>query len=363
MLLRDGLHKNGVNVTVSGHRGLTMSDRSKPSIALLAMRETSPSVLYGLYDVLLSVGAVYSDLTTGQPEECLLDVKIVADSDKPFRCFGKVLVEPHAGVDDVGKTDVAVVSDIYTAIDTPPRGRYRREIEWLKRMHANGSILASVCSGSLVLAEAGLLDGIECAGHWGYRDLFREHYPNVRFREDSILIFAGEDARIITAGGHSSWHDLALHLIARLCGASHAIRTAKVYLLSGHLDGQLPFAAMTRRIQRSDAVIGRCQEWIAQNFVCANPVATMAERSGLKPRTFARRFRAATGYLPMDYVHALRIEEAKQLIETEEAGIDVIGFKVGYDDPTFFRRLFKRKAGLTPAAYRRKFTGILAIGK
>lgn len=340
-----------------------MSDRSKPSIALLATQETSPSVLYGMYDVLLSVGAVYSDLTTGQPEECLLNVKIVADTDKPFRCFGKVLVEPHAGLDDVGKTDVAVVCDIYSPIDTPPRGLYRREIDWLKRMHGNGSILASVCSGSLILAEAGLLEGIECAGHWGYRDLFREHYPQVRFREDAILIFGGEDARIITAGGHASWHDLALHLIARLCGANHAIRTAKIYLLSGHLDGQLPFAAMTRRVQKSDAVIGQCQEWIAQNYACANPVATMVDRSGLKPRTFERRFRAATGYLPMDYVHALRIEEAKQLIETETTGIDEIGFKVGYEDPTFFRRLFKRKAGLTPAAYRRKFTGILAIGK
>jgi transcriptional regulator GlxA family with amidase domain len=340
-----------------------MSDRGKPAIALLATPETSPSVLYGMYDVLLSVGAVYSDLTTGQPEECLFDIKIVADSDEPFRCFGNVLVEPHDGVDGVEKTDVAVVCDIYSPIDKPPHGRYRREIDWLKRMHASGAVLASVCSGSLILAESGLLDGLECAGHWGYRDLFREHYPKIRFREDCILVFAGEDARIITAGGHSSWHDLVLHLIARLSGAHHAIRTAKVYLLSGHLDGQLPFAAMTRRIQRSDALIGQCQEWIAGNYGCAHPVATMAERSGLKPRTFARRFRVATGYLPMDYVHALRIEEAKQLIETEAAGIDEIGFKVGYEDPTFFRRLFKRKTGLTPAAYRRKFNGILTIGK
>jgi transcriptional regulator GlxA family with amidase domain len=327
------------------------------------MAETSPSVLYGLYDVLLSVGAVYSDLTTGEPEDCLLDVRIVADRGRPFRCFGNVLVEPHAGLDEIGQTDAAVVCDIYLPIDAPPKGRYRREIDWLKRMQAGGAILASVCSGSLVLAEGGLLDGRECAGHWAYRDMFRAHYPRVRFRENSILVFAGEGAGIVTAGGHSSWHDLALHLIARLCGVSHAIRTAKVYLLSGHLDGQLPFAAMTRRVQSSDAVIGRCQEWIAHNYAQANPVAAMAERSGLKPRTFARRFRAATGLKPMDYVHALRIEEAKQLIETEDAGIDEVGFRVGYEDPSFFRRLFKRRAGLTPAAYRRKFTAILGAAK
>jgi transcriptional regulator GlxA family with amidase domain len=340
-----------------------MPDQARPSIALLAAPETSPSVLYGLYDVLLSVGAVYADMTTGQPEECLLDVKIVASGDKPFRCFGNVLVEPHRCIDDIGQTDVAIVCDIYTPIDTPPRGRYPREIDWLKRMHAGGAILASVCSGSLMLAEAGLLDGGECAGHWGYRNLFREHYPRVRFREESILSFAGRDARIVTAGAVTSWQDLAIYLIARLCGAHHAIRTAKVYLLSGHLDGQLPFAAMTRRVPKSDAVIGNCQAWIAENYACANPVAMMAERSGLNARTFARRFRAATGYLPMDYVHALRIEEAKQLIETETGGIDDIGLKVGYEDPTFFRRLFKRQTGLTPAAYRRKFSGMLSIGK
>jgi transcriptional regulator GlxA family with amidase domain len=339
-----------------------MPNKNRPSVALLATPETSPSVLYGMYDVLLSVGAVYSDLTTGTPDDCLLDVRIVASTDKPFRCFGNVLVEPNAGIDEVDTIDAIVVCDIYTPIDTPPRGRYVHEIEWLKRMLSRGAILASVCTGSLIPAEAGLLDGLECAGHWGYRDLFREHYPKVRFREESILVFAGEGSRIITAGGHSSWHDLSLHLIARLCGKQHAIRTAKVYLLSGHVDGQLPFSAMSRRIQKSDAVIGQCQEWIAQNYMRANPVAAMAERSGLKPRTFARRFQAATGYLPMDYVHALRIEEAKQIIESESAGIDEIGLMVGYEDPAYFRRLFKRKAGLTPAAYRRKFKGILAVG-
>lgn len=335
----------------------------KPSIALLVTPETSPSVLYGMYDVLLSVGAVYSDMTTGKPEDSLLDVRIVAATDKPFRCFGNVLIEPSATLDELREVDVAVVCDIYTPVDTPPRNRYRQEVEWLKRMHANGSIIAAVCSGSLIPAEAGLLDGMDCAGHWGYRDLFREHYPRIRFREESILVFSGQDARLITAGGHSSWHDLTIHLIARLCGKSHALRTAKVYLFSGHLDGQLPYAAMSRRIQKTDAVISHCQEWIAQNYECANPVAAMAERSGLNPRTFARRFRAATGYRPMDYVHALRMEEAKQLIESDDIAIDDVSLKVGYDDPAFFRRLFKRKAGLTPAAYRRKFNGILNVGK
>ena len=281
----------------------------------------------------------------------------------PFRCFGNVLVEPHVSVAAIENVDVVIVCDLYTPIDTPPRGRYPAEVEWLRRMHDRGAIVASVCSGSLLLAEAGLLNGLQCAGHWAYRNLFYAHYPKVQFRVEAVLSCVGDDARIITAAAVTSWQDLAIHLIKRLCGPQHAIRTAKVYLLSGHLDGQLPFAAMNRRPQKNDAMIGKCQDWIAENYGCANPVGMMAQRAGLKPRTFARRFQSATGYLPMDYVHTLRIEEAKQLIEMDGGSIDDIGVKVGYEDATFFRRLFKRKTGLTPAVYRRKFTGMLSVGR
>ena len=249
---------------------------------------------------------------------------------------------------------------MYTPIGTPLHGRYREEIDWLKRMHAGGALITSVCSGSLVLAETGLLDGASCSAHWAYCDLFHKHYPKVRLLLDSILNLDSEARGIITAAGVTAWQDLALHLITRLCGREHALRTAKVYLMTNHEDGQLPFAAMNRQIQKDDAAIAECQVWIAENYAIPNPVAAMSERSGLTPRTFARHFKAATGYLPMDYVHALRIEGGKQLIETEVGRIDEVGFQVGYEDPTFFRRLFKRKAGLTPAAYRRKFVRVLA---
>jgi transcriptional regulator GlxA family with amidase domain len=352
------------NFDTSAPKGaqVATSNHKLPRVCLVAAEETSPSVLYGLYDVLSTAGAVYSELTSGKPGEKALDVRIVAATDRPFRCFGGVMVEPHDSIEQVDETNAAIICDMYTPIDTPPRGRYGREIEWLKQMYANGAILGSVCSGSLVLAEAGLLDGQEAAGHWAYRDLFRDQYPKVTYRMDSILRFGGERDRIITAGGVTSWQDLALYLIARLCGPQDAIRTAKIHILSDHSDGQLPFAVLTPRVQRTDAVIGACQSWIAENLACENPVASMTAHSGLNPRTFARRFLAATGYHPVDYVHALRIEEAKRLLEADPVNVEEIGHIVGYEDPTFFRRLFKRKVGLTPAAYRRKFSKIVAIG-
>jgi transcriptional regulator GlxA family with amidase domain len=333
-----------------------------PRICLLASPETSPSVLYGLFDVLHTVGVDYADMVTGEPGPRLLEVKIVAAGAEPFRCFGNVLVEPHLAIDAIARTEVAIVCDMYTPVDRPPHGRYEREIAWLKRMHARGAVLASVCSGSLVLAEAGLLDGLAASGHWAYRDLFRRHYPEVRMQMDAILTVAGEGDRIVTSGGVTSWQDLALHLIARFCGSAHAVSTAKLFLLSDHRDGQLPFAVMSRRRQQTDAVIAESQSWIADNYTVPHPVAQMTRRSGLLARTFARRFLAATGYRPMDYVHAVRIEAAKSMLETGAASVEEIGALVGYEDPASFRRLFKRNAGLTAAAYRRKFAGLGQAG-
>ena len=339
-----------------------MVENPKPLVALLAAAETSPSVLYGLYDVLYSVGAVYPDMTLGEPGPEALDVRIVAAEGAPFHCIGGVMVEPHASLEEVEQADVVVVCDMYTPIHKPIEGKYPGEIAWLTKMHAGGALIASVCSGSLVLAEAGLLDGHEAAAHWAYGDLFRRCYPAVTMREDSVLCLSAESAGIVTAGGVTAWHDLALYLIARLCGRQQAVLTSKVFLLSGHEDGQLPFAAMGRRIDTSDAVIGDCQSWIAENYRADHPVRRMTVHSGLTPRTFARRFRAATGYQPIDYVQALRVEEAKQMLETGELGVDEIAEVVGYGDPASFRRLFKRRAGLPPAAYRRKFRGIATIG-
>lgn len=332
--------------------------RSRPRIALLAAPESSPSVLYGLYDVLLSVGAVFPDMTTGKPGDALLDVSIVAANREPFRCFGQILVEPHAALSDLDDVDVVIVCDMYAPIDTAPHGRYLVEIEWLRRVHGRGTLIASVCSGALLLAESGLLDGRSCTSHWAYGDLFRSAYPHITFEADPILDLTSEEDGLITAGGVTAWQDLAIHLIARFCGPEHASRTAKVFLLGGHEDGQLPFSAMTRRPAPSDAAIEQCLAWIGQNYTSPNPVSGMAERSGLTRRTFARRFGVATGSRPIDYVHSLRIEAARELIESESAPVDDVGFRVGYEDPTFFRRLFRRTTGLTPSAYRRKYAPI-----
>jgi transcriptional regulator GlxA family with amidase domain len=102
----------------------------------------------------------------------------------------------------------------------------------------------------------------------------------------------------------------------------------------------------------------RCQEWIALNYATAAPVIAMMRIVGLPERPFMRRFAAATGMSPLEYVHRLRIEEAKQMLETADAPLEDVAAEVGYQDPSFFSRLFRRRVGMTPAHYRRRFSSL-----
>jgi transcriptional regulator GlxA family with amidase domain len=338
-----------------------VSSSKKPLIVMLAEPETSASVLYGLYDVLLSAGAVYTDMVAGIPGQESLEVKIASADGKAFHCLGNVPVEPHAAIDDLDKADVVIVCDMYTSIYDVPTGRYPREVAWLKGLHRDGALICSVCSGALLIAETGLLNGHSATAHWAYRDMFQRNYPKIAFRNESVLCLEAEGDRIVTAGGVSAWHDLAVYLIARYCGYQQAIETAKVFLISGHSEGQSPYAVMTRPMASEDGPISDCQTWIADNYAKAKPVERMVERSGLNARTFSRRFKAATGYAPIEYVQAMRIEEAKQMLEIDALSVDEVGASVGYDDSTSFRRVFKRGVGLSPSAYRKKFQRISRI--
>src|SRR5262245_50804180 len=142
----------------------------------------------------------------------------------------------------------------------------RRLLEWIKRMHAAGAQLYAACGGSLVLAEAGLLDGRQATTHWSHVPLFRRQFPQVTLHEDRILVQSGPGHSVVCAGGASSWQDLVLLLIAKHGGTEEAIRISKVFLYQWHRDGQLPYASMIENVDHGDAAILRCQTWLAQNY-------------------------------------------------------------------------------------------------
>lgn len=343
-----------------GRSGNEMDDsatagRAPVNVALLAVPEASASVIYGMYDLFRSAGRDWPLIVEGRAGPELLRPQVVARSSGSLAIGNGVRIIPDATLDDVTAPDIVCVPEVLIAPDVPPSGRFDEEVRWLRGCHASGSIVAAACSGALLLAEAGLLHGADATTHWAYCDLLRRHYPGVRVREQAALVAAGEGQRLVMAGGGTSWLDLALYLVARATSVEVAMQTARVFLIDWHDIGQQPFARLARSRQVEDAVIARCQVWIAGNYAEPAPVAAMVRLSGLAERTFKRRFQRATGLAPLEYVHTVRLEEAKQMLEAGSDPIEAVAREVGYEDAGFFNRLFRRKVGLTPAQYRRRF--------
>lgn len=339
-----------------------MSDQIAPeqiTVSLLAVPEVATSVLNGLYEVLTFVDSAWEMMTGWPPGPRSFAPRIVAADRVPFRNAVGLPISPHQSFAERRRADIVIVSDLAIGRDVETRGRWPEAAEWLRWQYDEGALICSVCTGSLMLAEAGLLDGHEATCHWAASDQIRSRYPLVRLRPERVLVAAGAEHRLVTAGASASWTDLALYLVARYCGEDEARRTAKLFLFGDRSGGQLPFAARVRPRQHEDSAIAAAQVWIADNYAGANPVAGMTAASGLAPRTFKRRFEATTGYAPLDYVLSLRMEEAKQMLETTAAPIDDIAAEAGYAEPAAFRRVFKRATGLSPLQYRQRFRQVV----
>ncbi len=336
---------------------------SKPRIDILALPETTGSVLYCLYEILDSVESMWTVLTGEDTNIQGFDVRIVSPLKGVFTCVGKIPIMPQANLENLPEGSVIIAPDFLLEESFQDSEYWQSSADWLRAQHARGATICSVCTGAAMLAEAGLLDGREATTHWSGASLFEAAYPQVKLKPDLIFSCAVEDESIITTGGASSWMELCLYLIKRFFGYEAAARTAKIYLLGDRSDGQLPFSGPAPLKEHDDAVIGECQSWIADNYDAPQPVTRMIEKSGLAERTFKRRFTSATGMKPVAYVQAIRIEEAKQLLETTQQSVEEISAAVGYEDSAFFRRLFKRTAGVSPAKYRQKYQAIRNLGK
>ena len=324
-------------------------------IAILALPETTASVVYGMYDMFMSAGRDWGLIVDGCPGPTLLIPQVVSAHGPSLTAGNGVRIIPDADLGACDDADVICVPELLVPPGESLDGRFLPEIDCMKRAYADGKMLATACSGALLLAEAGLLDGHDATTHWAYCDLMRRRYPQVTVREQRALVASGEGQRLVMAGGGTSWLDLAMYLIARLTNIETAMRTARLNLIGWHDIGQQPFARLARTRQVEDAVIARCQVWVADNYACPSPVAAMAAISGIAERSFKRRFQQATGMSPLEYVHTVRLEEAKQLLEATDQAIEAIANEVGYEDAGFFAKLFRRSVAITPAQYRRRF--------
>lgn len=324
-------------------------------VIILAVEETAGSALYGMVDVLSATGNLWQTLVRSDAHHSGFNVRIISIQKQVFSCGNRVPVIPDCAIDENPSADIIILPELWLGPDETIQGRYPQIMKWLRNQYHQGVFLYSACSGSIMLAESGLLDGCPATSHWGYQDLFKKQYPRVKFNPEPNIVFADHDGRIVTAGGTTSWHDLAIHIISRHISTGEAMRIAKVYLLKWHNEGQLPYAALNRNAPHTDSVVRKCEQWLKEHYCDTDPLTQLIQYADIPERTLKRRFKSATGNSLTSYIQNLRIEEAKRLLETSPKSVDDISYQVSYEDASFFRRLFKRLTGITPSQYRRMF--------
>jgi len=328
-----------------------MPPREPPlHVSLLVLPESMVFPVSGLYEVLTSVHGLAA-IEPSVPAEPPFVVEIVTPPEAETRL---PLGTPRT-LDQVPRSDIVIVPVMTTDGGEWVTGRYPDAVDWLRQRHADGAMLCSACSGVLLLAETGLLEGREATIHWAFGGTFRDHFPGVRLQLDKVLVATGDREELVMSGATATWQDLALYLIARHVGPAAAQAMAKYMLLQWHPEGQAPYVVFLPPTDHGDAVVLRVQEWLREHYSLASPVEEMVRLAGLPERSFKRRFTQATGHSPIAYVQRLRVEAAKRRLERSDDPVDEIAWSVGYEDPASFRRLFKRTTQLTPGAYRRMF--------
>ncbi len=337
-----------------------MPSRQKPvEVLILAVPETAGSALYGMVDVLNAAGNIWQTLTRTDTIRLLFRVRIVAPTGHAFACGNGIPVTPDCSIADDPQARILILPEIWLGPDEDIHGRYPELMAWIRRQYQQGLYIYSACSGAVLLAETGLLDGCPATSHWGYQELFQRQYPRVQFQPEPNLVFADAGGHIVTAGGTTSWHDLAIHIISRHCTPGEALRIAKVYLLKWHGEGQLPYTTLVRRTPHADSLVRTCEQWLGEHYQRPDAIRQVLSFANIPERTLKRRFRTATNSSLIDYLQNLRIEEAKRRLESGDMPVETISATVGYEDSSFFRRLFKRRTGLTPSQYRRMFQPVM----
>jgi transcriptional regulator GlxA family with amidase domain len=227
-------------------------------------------------------------------------------------------------------------------------------VSWVRNRHAAGATLVSLCSGTFILAETGLVDGQSVATHQICARALAKRFPKIVVDTNRRIIDHGD---IITAGGFLSWVDLGLFLVDRTLGPAIRAETARFVLADPAAGEARYFTGFAPPQMHGDRAVLKAQEWVHMRDGRGVSLAAMATAAGLERRTLLRRFASATGMTPIEYCRGVRIARARELLEGGDTSQKQIAQSLGYKDVASFARVFRKAVGSAPGAYRKTAGG------
>lgn len=299
----------------------------------------------------LEIANLWIDALGEKDTKPLFEIEILTSDGLPVNASGRVTVNPHRSIHEVEKTDYVVVAPNFpSVVPIPPDLDIFNQ--WVVKQSANGVTIATVCTGTFLLAEMGLLDGKIATTNWQFAPLFRQTYPEVRLKPEKMMT---EDDGIICTGAVTAAYKLILRIISEFGSEKLASACAKTFLVDPGRESQTPYVISVPSKSHGDSQVLMAQAIIEEKFSAIETVDAVAKEVGISPRHFKRRFKQATGELPLKYLQRTRIDAAREMLETTKESIDEITWSVGYQDVSSFCRLFKQITNLSPKVYRDKF--------
>jgi len=322
------------------------------TVTILAYDYVLAGALTGINDLLSLAGITWNKLHD-QPAQAKFKVQIASWDKKPIYTLNNLIIMPHLAIQDVHQSDIYLVPFIAGDVEKTLEQNLGM-IEFLKNLDHTSSLIGSNGTGSFFLAEAGILDNKLATTHWGFVDLFKKRYPQVKLKPEQLIT---HDENILCDGAGMAWFDLGLYIIELFCDHETAMGTAKAFVIdSGNT--QLSYSPLISKKYHSDKAVLSIQNWMEEHYNSEISIESLAVKFGLSNRSMIRRFKTSAGLTPSNYLQEVRLDAATKFLVQSNKTIDEITHAVGYEDISSFTKLFKRKAGMSPSTYRARFKPI-----
>ncbi|ARU56821.1 transcriptional regulator [Oleiphilus messinensis] len=256
------------------------------------------------------------------------------------------------------RPDIVILPGAFESVLTADQARNQLSklapvIKVLQKWHSEGTVIASICTGNFIIASSSIAKGRPLTCHWISEKTAHLLYPSEQFVSDKLIIDHGD---IVSAGGAMATAQLVLYLVSRFHSRELALATGKLMLVELNFDSQSRFAIFRPNRKHGDGLVLRLQKHIEENYAQDIDLSNFSTNNLIGARQLSRRFKKATGETPLSYLQLYRVEQVKIGLEATSKPVNALIWEVGYEDPTSFRRLFKRLTGITMTEYRNRFS-------
>jgi transcriptional regulator GlxA family with amidase domain len=309
--------------------------------------ENNLSSITGSYELFSKANTYWKERHSQE----LFKIQLAGVTKKIIFNGGLFSVQPELILDKIDKTDLIIIPSLNHNYDIALKGNEVLQ-DWLVKQYKKGSEIATICTGTFLLASVGLLDGKTCSTHWSVSDKFRTQFPKVKLQTDRLIT---DENGIYTNGGAYSFLNLMLYLIEKYYDRATAIYCSKVFQIEIDRNTQSEFAIFSGQKQHEDEVVQQAQLYIEKHFEEKISVEALSARLNVGRRNFDRRFIKATGNTPLEYLQRVKIESAKKALESTRKTINEVMYEVGYADVKAFREVFRKYTGISPLEYKVKY--------